>query len=101
MNLLLLLAPLLHLVLDELATWLYQLKLQPFNSPPQINWFFPLTDFAPKTSPVLTSLTHFTSVYFHQAPINIALELTFISLSLLIIIRKRLHAKALRLGSRR
>lgn len=45
LSLLLLIALLIHLVLDDIGFWAYQLKLMTTPVYPQINWFYPLTKF--------------------------------------------------------
>jgi hypothetical protein len=45
-SLLLLIALLLHLILDDIGYWAYKLKIQKFKVYPQINWLYPIRHYS-------------------------------------------------------
>ena len=79
-NLMMLLAPLIHLGLDDLGYWLFMLGLNSMFSLPEINWFYPFSQFILKYTKITRPL-EFIDAYFHYSKLVVGIEMLFISIA--------------------
>lgn len=78
------LAFLLHLVLDDISYWFYRFGFQQISKYPQINWLYPVRK--GRTDNWSPSNRYAIITYFKKARVNVAIELIFLVVAVLLFI---------------